>query len=172
MKTNKFMFILLFISFYGFSQVRYYDYKGRVIRKIEANSAQSAKQSAVSTGYAYGMTNVTTLLEKSSKTILHPYDVNYNFINYADYQGMCNYYLAPYKRNECNNKLNYIKEAHLKILSLLQLSNTGSINQGIKEQILEKYTSVTNKLFMELEQLKNQVDKETYYRQFLLKLTN
>jgi hypothetical protein len=174
MKTMiKPMLFLLLCTCHAHAQgIPYFDTKGLVVRPLEKRAAESAKKSALSTSTAYSATSPTTISEKASKTRLLPYEFIGGPIDYLKYQGMCDYYLNPFKRTRCNNKLNYIKEAHSKILSLLQSPTIGQINRGVKEQILEKYASITNTLFLELEQLKIEVDNETYYRQLLLNLKN
>jgi hypothetical protein len=162
--------LIVLLGPFCFAQV--IDTKGFVSRIIEERFSDMAKNGAVVTSAAYGGTGITTIIEESSKTRLYPDVQSSTYIDYFEYEGMCGYYINPYKKIKCNNKLNYLMEAHHQILEIAQFSSFGQINRGVKEQIMEKYVRITNTILFELEQLKIQVDRETFFRKWILNAGN
>ncbi len=159
-------FFLSIIFMMGLSNMhgQYLDGPGLVARLLERNEVSRAYSETVRTTTAYGKTTPTTVLEELSKTNLNFNDFTSAGINPLKYRNTCSSYLNPFKRKACQNKVNYLLGAHKEIVNLMRVSTSNKINQGVKELIGEKYTSITNKILLELEQVKNEAGRNILSR--------
>ncbi len=143
---------------------QYIDIPGKIARSIEKNDVKKMRDQAKRVTTAYTKTVPTTLVEKTSVTRLNFNSSNAAYINYFDYSTMCDSYLNPWSRIDCKNKYNYLKQAHMTVLNLVRVNTTNPINRGVKEQITEKYNSITNNIYKELEMMKYEAQKNLFYR--------
>lgn len=164
----KLLFKLLFLCMVGCSYGQYLDGAGALIREEEQVRAKRVLDRALETGRAYLRTEAATLAENNSRSRMLPNFAGLGMatIQYGEYEGMCKSYLNPLKKKACNNRLNYIKEAHRQVLALVSSPSLGAVDQGVKELIGEKYTHITNTLLAELEQMKWEADKN-WFRHFI-----
>ncbi|MBQ4820591.1 hypothetical protein [Aquimarina sp. MMG016] len=89
------------------------------------------------------------------------------FINYIDYETMCNNYINPFKRSKCTDRYNYLKNAHITVATFLVANRTTlPMNNGINDQIREKYVSITNTILTELEIMKKEAEKNAFLLSF------
>jgi hypothetical protein len=160
-------FLFLPTSIFGQFKIfkRYSDFPGAAIRRKETRTVNKVKEKSFLTVNAYNSTLATSAVEKFSKT-----NLNFNLnssntakINYIDYKDVCKSYLNPFERSACNNKLNYLIEAHSQVLYLMQSSTTYQINTGVKELIMQKYTHITNRILLELETMKIESEQTWYH---------
>ena len=149
----------LFVTINCLGQLPYFDVPGMVTRSSERKAAKDAYNETIKTTVAYGKTMLTSETEKNSKTRLNFNTNSTAYINYLEYSNVCNNYFNPFKKQRCLNRYNYLKQAHMQILELIQVSTSSKINQGVKELIGEKYTSITNTILNELEQMKNKAEE-------------
>lgn len=164
--------LLLLIAFFvmpaGRAQTTYLDLPGLALRQGETAAARTVQAAAARTAAAYASTTaITTLLELTSRTRLDPF---IEPLNYFEYQDVCTYYLNPFRKQICENKYHYLIEAHSMVVALM-IAGTGTvnkINQGVKEQIGQKYAHITNIILKELEDLKHTAEKEFFYRRLIL----
>ncbi|GAA4277189.1 hypothetical protein [Aquimarina mytili] len=144
-------------------QIPYFD-SGFLSRVFESNSARGARRATQRTTIAYNGAAATTAFEYASRTRLNFNPFSSTRIDYIRYRNMCNAYLNPFKKRKCTNRFNYLKEAHTQVMDLMKVHTSSQINQGVKEQIVEKYASITNTIFNELEQMKIQAEKNRFSR--------
>lgn len=164
-------YVLLMMTFFvmlaGKAQIPYFDVPGAGIRVLENTTAGRARNAALRTGVAYAVAIPTTAIEIASRTRLDPFIIP---INYLDYKDVCTYYINPFKKRACQNKYNYLVGAHQQALGLVMAGVTtiNNVNQGVKEQIGEKYVHITNVILKELEDMKHHAEKEFFFRRLVL----
>ncbi|UOB18426.1 hypothetical protein [Abyssalbus ytuae] len=141
---------------------QYLDFPGEVFRKQERDRAKEAYDQYKKTALEYSEALPVNLSIRNSKTRLS-FNFNNARIDYLDYKGMCNSYLNPFKKKACQNRYNYLKEAHYQVLQLMNIYTNSKINVGVKELIGEKYTSITNTIIQELETMKQEAQKNILY---------
>ena len=165
------LIIVVLVSCPNYGQIlrNYLDLPGKFIRSNEEKRARQLKEETVETALRYIPMEATTLIEQNSKTknTMKPY--NSAFINYGEYKNICNSYFNPFKKEKCTNRYNYLINAHKKVLEFAVITPKNKINKGINEQIGEKYTRITNMIFLELEKLKRKAEKDNYYKLLFIK---
>lgn len=144
------------------SSAQYLDFPGMFMRGTERNKVRQWGRQMTKTTTAYTSTVLPTATVMAAKE-------RYFFtpgtsIIYDDYSAICNGYLGFKSRNDCNNKKNYLIYAHKTMLYLLMTSTTNRINAGVMEQINEKYVSITNTIYKELEAMKREAERKILYR--------
>ena len=169
---KRILLLIVFIaSNYSYSQLlkNYFDFPGELLRVQEEKRARELRNETRSTASRYLLLEATSLVEKASKTRTTVNAFSSAFINYNDYKNVCGSYLNPFKKKVCTNKYNYLVNAHRKVLDLVIINPKHKINKGISEQIGEKYTRITNNIFLELEKLRLQAEKDNFYTRLFIK---
>jgi len=149
---------------------RYFDL-GALLRLREKNSTEELENKTFDTSQKYLLIEAATLAEKLSKTkqLSSRTTTETKYIDYNNYKSICSYYLNPLQKTKCNNRYNYLINAHKKVLELVTITPKHSINIGIKEQIGQKYAHITNTIYLALEDLKLKAEKDNYYKMLLIK---
>ncbi len=147
-------------------QAQYLDFPGLGARELEEEVGKKARNEVLATAGAFAATTPTTVAEVASDSRINP--KIYLEINYLEYSDVCTYYINPFKKIACQNKYNYLQQAHSQALELVYLPTINEINKGVREQIGHKYISIKNKIIRALDDMKNYSDKEFFYRKWLL----
>ena len=171
MKTQRHIIscMLFFLAIhYSWGQLPYFDIPGFFMRKAEDNAAKDFQKQHLKTTATYTSAAALALLEKQTRTTFSFSPVNSAVINYFDYNNICKSYLNPFRKAECTNKLNYLKYAHQTVLQFMNTPLEHQVNNGVKEQIMTKYTAITNSILKELELLKLKAEKDNVYTRLLI----
>ncbi|WP_405208494.1 hypothetical protein [Aquimarina sp. LLG6339-5] len=168
MKKLVLIAFIMGVSNFCSAQIPYFDIPGLISRYIEQNNAQNLQRQSLRTNGSFAATAVTAGLEKPSRVRFNTALSSLVYINYLEYNTMCNSYINPFKKSKCQNKYNYLKSAHQKVLLLVTIPTLNQVNRGVQEQITEKYIHITNTILKELETLKIQVEKDNFYTRLLL----
>lgn len=151
------------------AQIPYFDFPpGIIARYIENNSVRNLQRQSLRTNGMFATTAFTAGLEKPSRVRFNAGISSLVYINYLEYNTMCNSYINPFKKSKCQNKYNYLRNAHQKVLLLVTIPTLNQVNRGVQEQITEKYIHITNTILKELETLKIQIEKDNFYTRLLL----
>jgi len=171
MKKQQFILILLLIFIINTSRAQfpYFDPVGLVARTIEKNRVTDFQKQNLKTTAGYLGISGLAAVEKQTRTNFRFNSATSAFINYLDYSTMCNSYLNPFKKTKCSNKYNYLKSAHQMVLRLVNIQTENKINNGVKEQIMAKYSAITNTILKELELLKVKAEKDNFYTRLILR---
>ncbi len=161
--------LTILVVHYSHAQFPYVDIPGWGTREIEKNSVRDFQRQNLRTTAVYGTTAALATTEKQTRTRFTFNPMTSAFINYLDYSSMCNDYLNPFSKAKCTNKYNYLKNAHQKILQLVSTPLLNKMNNGVREQIMEKYTHITNTILGELEMLKYKAEKDNFYKRLILR---
>ena len=128
----------------------YYDNETWKTSKAEAEILDNYTKANRATTSNYGSLLVTTNLleeQRKGKLAIVPKILDFNF-----FRDECKGYPNKYRINQCNNKIDYLEQT-LKTINEVILSydlNATDINQGVAEQIMGKYYSISNKIRKEL----------------------
>ncbi len=144
------------------STAQYLDIPGMLMRGTERNKVRELGRQMSKTTTAYTTTALPTLTIRGAKEA-------YFFtpgitIKYDNYSDICNGYIGLKSRSTCNNKKNYLIYAHKTVLYLLMTTTKNRVNTGVMEQINEKYVSITNTIYKELEAMKREAERKILYR--------
>ncbi|WP_343911453.1 hypothetical protein [Aquimarina litoralis] len=166
---KKLIISIMVICTYNLSsaQIPYFDIPGLISRHFEANNVQNLQRQSLTTNLGFAAAAATAGLEKPSRVRFNSGITSLVYINYFEYNTMCNSYINPFKKSKCQNKYNYLRNAHQKVLLLATTPTLNQVNRGVQEQITEKYIHITNTILKELETLKIQVEKDNFYTRLL-----
>lgn len=151
------------------AQIPYIDIPGWGARFGEKSAVRSFQKQSLKTTASFGATATMAASEKLTRTRLVFNPLTAAFINYFKYDKMCSSYLNPFKKSKCRNRYNYLKNAHQKILELVSIPAMNSVNNGVREQITQKYTHITNMILKELEMMKIKAEKDNFYTRLLIR---
>lgn len=165
MKTF-FLLIALAVTSKGMAQFfgPYYDSTGMWVRFLELGAAKNLESAVKKTSLEYAKVTLVNMKEKSSRS-RHNFDSKGSaFIKYKDYKNVCNYYWNPFNKRKCQNKFNYLTSAHKQVLRIMKFNTYSYVNEGVKEQIGEKYTAITHAILRELEEMKNIAERKRFLK--------
>ena len=131
----------------------YKDIPGKTLRVAEAAAVSRFEKQTAKTQKNYKKTLKTTALEEASRSRL--LGMPKRHINFLDYKNLCEGFSSDKKKEECEAKLKYIKEAHDVVYRLVALQPlTHPIRNGLKEKVWQKYGSINMMLLQQLDQIK------------------
>ncbi|WP_025741804.1 hypothetical protein [Aquimarina pacifica] len=171
MKKNHILFyiVAMMCVSYGYTQIPYLD-QGALVREfLEEPAAKDFQKQNLKTTIDYTSLSALAVTENLTRTNFRFNSATSAFINYLDYSSMCNSYLNPFKKAKCTNKYNYLKNAHQTILQLVNVPMKNRANKGVKEQIMAKYSAITNTILKELELLKLKAEKDNFYTRLIIR---
>ena len=171
MEKQRIISVLVFLLVINTSwaQLPYFDIPGLAIRKAEEKSVRDFQKQNLTTTGAYATTAALSGTERLTRTKFRVNPINLAFIDYSKYSNMCRSYLNPFEKAKCTNKYNYLKNAHQTVLFFVNTPTQNEVNNGVKEQILAKYTAITNTILKELEMLKLKAEKDNFYTRLIIK---
>ncbi|SHJ29861.1 hypothetical protein [Aquimarina spongiae] len=144
------------------SSAQYLDFPGMFMRGTERNKVREwgRQMTKTTTAYTSTVAPTATIMAAKERYFFTPGIT----IKYDDYSDICNGYIGFKSRGACNNKKNYLIYAHKRVLYLLLTTTKNRVNVGVMEQIEEKYVSITNTIYKELEAMKREAERKILYR--------
>ncbi len=147
------------------SSAQYLDFPGMFMRSWEKNKIKDLGNQMTKTTTAYTTTAAPTLTVMAAKgRYFFSPGVTINYSDYMDANDICMGYLGLKSRSDCYNKKNYLMYAHKTMLYFLMTTTVNRVNNGVMEQINEKYVSITNTIYKELEAMKRESERKILYR--------
>ncbi len=158
--------ILFLISIYGKAQIPYIDGLGFGARYLEKLAVEGIVKESKKTRKEY--IEALTIRETEEFFTKTKIQHSYRLIEEYYYRDICNDFVNPFKKNKCIKKKEYLMYS-FKVLYDTYSSGRflDRVNIGVKEQILEKYISISNILITELEDMKNKAEKRKFINRII-----
>lgn len=169
MKTRRIILSLIFFAafFKGFAQAPipmlpvYTDPATGAATAAELAALKTLEGVKNQVSSKWNSTMLTSIAERMGRTNLSSPTRQVHFVRYAN---MCDNYLNPVKKKKCNQKLDYLMEAHDALFELLQVRTMKKVRKGIEDQIWERYASISVFMIGELESMHRDVKKTMKYK--------
>ncbi len=144
----------------------YSDPAGLILREFEKQEVRKFERKVHSTQLDMGSLAVPSNFIDWSRSSL---GMPIKRINFIEYIGVCNSYVNPFKKRKCHRMVTYLQRANTTVLDVLKTQTTYRVNNGIKKQIQQKYTSIHNMIIRELELIKQESEKDNLFAKFIIK---
>jgi len=81
------------------------------------------------------------------------------WIDFDLYEDLCSGYKSPGKKTLCNARKDYLQASYETVLDLVSVSTKEKINNGVIEQIWEKYASICNLILKDLDRMRKEAEE-------------